>query len=115
GTPADVGAGQHCSASTSVPIMALEALGFGKEGEGGAFASGQRTAPGGCFPMNTNGGGLSYTHSGMYGMFTLVEAVRQLRGECGPRQVAGARIALCHGLGGMFSAAATLIAGTEVP
>jgi acetyl-CoA acetyltransferase len=84
-------------------------------GEGGAFVSGGRTAPGGPFPMNTNGGGLSYTHSGMYGMFTLVEAVRQLRGECGPRQVADCRIALCHGLGGMFSAAATLIAGTEVP
>ena len=114
-TYADVDVAQVYDAFTIVPIMALEALGFCKEGEGGAFVAGQRTAPGGDFPMNTNGGGLSYTHSGMYGMFTLVEAVRQLRGECGPRQVAGARIALCHGLGGMFSAAATLIAGTEVP
>jgi acetyl-CoA acetyltransferase len=65
--------------------------------------------------MNTNGGGLSYTHTGMYGMFTLVEAVRQLRGEGGPRQIAGAKTAICHGLGGMFSAAATLICGTAQP
>ncbi len=114
-TPADIDVAQVYDAFTIVPIMALEALGFCKEGEGGAFVSGQRTAPGGSFPMNTNGGGLSYTHSGMYGMFTLVEAVRQLRGECGPRQVAGATLALCHGLGGMFSAAATLIASTEIP
>jgi len=114
-TPADIDVAQVYDAFTIVPIMALEALGFCKEGEGGAFVSGQRTAPGGSFPMNTNGGGLSYTHSGMYGMFTLVEAVRQLRGECGPRQVVGAALALCHGLGGMFSAAATLIASTEMP
>jgi len=112
---ADVDVAQFYDAFTIVPIMGLEALGFCQPGEGGPFVAGQRTAPGGDFPMNTNGGGLSYTHSGMYGMFTLVEAVRQLRGECGPRQVADARIALCHGLGGMFSAAATLIAGTEVP
>ena len=114
-TPGDIDVAQVYDAFTIVPIMALEALGFCKEGEGGAFVSGQRTAPGGSFPMNTNGGGLSYTHSGMYGMFTLVEAVRQLRGECGPRQVVGAALALCHGLGGMFSAAATLIASTEIP
>ena len=114
-THADVDVAQFYDAFTIVPIMGLEALGFCQPGEGGPFVAGQRTAPGGEFPMNTNGGGLSYTHSGMYGMFTLVEAVRQLRGECGPRQVADARIALCHGLGGMFSAAATLIAGTEVP
>jgi len=114
-THADVDVAQFYDAFTIVPIMGLEALGFCQPGEGGPFVAGQRTAPGGGFPMNTNGGGLSYTHSGMYGMFTLVEAVRQLRGECGARQVADARIALCHGLGGMFSAAATLIAGTEVP
>jgi acetyl-CoA acetyltransferase len=114
-THADVDVAELYDAFTIVPIMALEALGFCGEGEGGPFVAGGRTGPGGDFPMNTNGGGLSYTHSGMYGMFTLVEAVRQLRGECGPRQVADCRIALCHGLGGMFSAAATLIAGTEVP
>src|SRR5207244_8097090 len=106
---ADVDVAEVYDAFTIVPIMALEALGFCKEGEGGAFVSGQRTAPGGSFPMNTNGGGLSYTHSGMYGMFTLVEAVRQLRGECGPRQVAGARVALWHGLGGRFGGYATLL------
>jgi acetyl-CoA acetyltransferase len=114
-THADVDVAEFYDAFTIVPIMGLEATGFCKEGEGGAFVSGGRTAPGGDFPMNTNGGGLSYTHSGMYGMFALVEAVRQLRGECGPRQVKDARIAVCHGLGGMFSAAATLLAGTEAP
>lgn len=100
-------------AFTIVPILALEALGFCKPGEGGPFVSGQRTAPGGDFPMNTNGGGLSYTHTGMYGIFTIIEAVRQLRGECGPRQVAHARVALCHGTGGTWSSAATLILSTE--
>ncbi|GBD27040.1 hypothetical protein HRbin30_02384 [bacterium HR30] len=102
-------------AFTIVPILALEALGFCKPGEGGPFVSGQRTAPGGDFPMNTNGGGLSYTHTGMYGMFAIVEAVRQLRGECGPRQVPDAKVALCHGTGGTWSSAATLILSTEIP
>jgi acetyl-CoA acetyltransferase len=111
--PADIDVAMFYDAFTIVPIMGLEALGFCKPGEGGPFVSGQRTAPGGDFPMNTNGGGLSYQHTGMYGIFTLIEAVRQLRGECGPRQVAGAQVALCHGLGGMFSAAATLVASTE--
>ncbi|MBM4405896.1 MAG: thiolase [Chloroflexi bacterium] len=97
------------------PMAALEALGFCKPGESGPFVSGQRTAPGGAFPMNTNGGGLSYTHSGMYGMFTVIELVRQLRGECGQRQVKGAKIGIAHGPGGMFSAAGTLIAGSVVP
>jgi acetyl-CoA acetyltransferase len=112
---ADIDVAMFYDAFTIVPVMGLEATGFCKPGEGGPFVSGGRTAPGGPFPMNTNGGGLSYTHSGMYGMFTLVEAVRQLRGECGARQVAGAKTAICHGLGGMFSSAATLICGTEIP
>ncbi len=81
---------------TYTVLVTLEALGFCKPGEGGAFVSGQRTAPGGDFPMNTNGGGLSYTHPGMYGMFLLIEAVRQLRGECGERQVKDAKLALCQ-------------------
>jgi acetyl-CoA acetyltransferase len=100
-------------AFTIVPILAVEALGFCKPGEGGPFFAGQTSAPGGRFPMNTNGGGLSYTHTGMYGMFLLVEAVHQLRGECGERQVANAKTALCHGTGGILSAAATAVLSTE--
>ena len=100
-------------AFTIVPILGLEALGFCKPGEGGPFVADGRTAPGGSFPMNTNGGGLSYTHTGMYGMFLLVEAVKQLRGECGERQVKGARTAMCHGTGGILSASATAILSTE--
>jgi len=111
--PSDVDVAEFYDAFTIVPILALEELGFCKKGEGGPFVSGQRTAPGGDFPMNTNGGGLSYTHTGMYGIFTLIEAVRQLRGECGPRQVADAKLGICHGTGGIFSSAATLIASTE--
>jgi acetyl-CoA acetyltransferase len=109
----DIDVAEFYDAFTIVPMLALEALGFCKPGESGAFVSGQRTAPGGDFPMNTNGGGLSYTHTGMYGIFTIIEAARQLRGECGPRQVADARVAICHGTGGVWSAAATLIASTE--
>ena len=72
-----------------------------------------RTGPGGQVPMNTNGGGLSYTHPGQYGMFLLVEATRQLRGECGERQVAGAEVAIAHGAGGFLSATGTVVLGTE--
>jgi acetyl-CoA acetyltransferase len=109
----EIDVAQFYDAFTIVPLLALESLGFCKPGESGAFVSGQRTAPGGAFPMNTNGGGLSYTHTGMYGIFTIIEAVRQLRGECGPRQVEDATVAICHGTGGVWSAAATLIASTE--
>lgn len=94
---------------TITVLMTLEALGFCKPGEGGAFVSGQRTAPGGDFPLNTNGGGLSYCHPGMYGIFLLVEAVRQLRGQAGDRQVPGAQTALVHGTGGTLSSGATVI------
>ena len=88
----DIDVAEFYDAFTIVPILALEALGFCEPGEGGPFVAGQRTAPGGAFPMNTNGGGLSYTHTGMYGIFTIIEAVRQLRGECGPRQVPDAKV-----------------------
>lgn len=94
---------------TITVLMTLEALGFCKPGEGGAFVSGQRTAPGRAFPLNTNGGGLSFCHPGMYGIFLLVEAVRQLRGQSGARQVADPSIALVHGTGGTLSSGATVI------
>jgi acetyl-CoA acetyltransferase len=109
----DIDVAELYDAFTITPILALEALGFCKKGEGGPFVANQRTAPGGDFPMNTNGGGLSYTHTGMYGIYTIIEAVRQLRGECGPRQVAGAKTAICHGTGGTWSASATMIVSTE--
>jgi len=94
---------------TITVLLTLEALGFCQRGEGGAFVSNQRTAPGGAFPLNTNGGGLSYAHPGMYGIFLLIEAVRQLRGECGPRQIQDAVTALVHGTGGTLSSGATCI------
>jgi len=94
---------------TITVLLTLEALGFCKRGEGGKFVENQRTAPGGAFPMNTNGGGLSYAHPGMYGIFLLIEAVRQLRGECGERQVKNAQTALAHGTGGTLSSGATCI------
>jgi acetyl-CoA acetyltransferase len=98
---------------TYTALVTIEALGFCKPGEGGEFLSNQRTAPGGDFPMNTNGGGLSYTHPGMYGMFILIEAVRQLRGECGERQVPNAKLACVNGTGGILSATGTLILGAD--
>lgn len=98
---------------TITVLLTLEALGFCQPGEGGAFVSGQRTAPGGDFPMNTNGGGLSYCHPGMYGIFLLIEAARQLRGECGARQVENARLAVVNGTGGVLSSTSTLILGRD--
>jgi acetyl-CoA acetyltransferase len=92
-------------------ILFLEDLGFCPKGEGGRFVEGGRIAPGGTLPVNTNGGGLSYCHPGMYGLFILIEAVRQLRGDCGDRQVAGANTAIVHGNGGVLSAQATNILG----
>jgi acetyl-CoA acetyltransferase len=92
-------------------ILFLEDLGFCAKGEGGAFVSGGHIAPGGGLAVNTNGGGLSYCHPGMYGLFLLIEATRQLRGECGERQVANCNTALAHGNGGVLSAQATVILG----
>ena len=98
---------------TITVLLTLEALGFCKPGEGGHFVSGQRTAPGGAFPMNTNGGGLSYCHPGMYGIFLLIEAARQLWGECGQRQVTEAKLALVNGTGGVLSSTSTVILGRD--
>ncbi len=92
-------------------ILFLEDLGFCPKGEGGRFVEGGRIAPGGSLPVNTNGGGLSYCHPGMYGLFILIEAVRQIRGECGARQVKKADTAIVHGNGGVLSAQATVILG----
>lgn len=94
---------------TYTVLVTLEDLGFCAKGAGGEFVSGQRTAPGGEFPLNTSGGGLSYTHPGMFGMFLLIEAVRQLRGECGDRQVDDATLGVVHGMGGYLSSSATLV------
>ncbi len=111
--PEDIDLLELYDSFTITVIIELEDLGFCQKGEGGAFVSGQRTAPGGTIPMNTNGGGLSYIHTGMYGIFLLIEAVRQLRGECGERQVEGARTALCNGIGGTLSSSSTVILGRD--
>jgi acetyl-CoA acetyltransferase len=94
-----------------LPIYGLEDLGFVGRGEAGAFVAEGHTSPGGRLPMNTNGGGLSYTHTGMYGMFLVQESVRQLRGEAAA-QVEGVEVSLAQGVGGMFMAAGTLVLGT---
>ena len=112
-TPADVDVAQLYDAFTITPILFLEDLGFCAKGDGGPLAASGAIAPGGALPLNTNGGGLSYTHPGMYGLHAIVEAVRQLRGECGERQVKDARTAICHGTGGILAASATAILSTE--
>ena len=97
-----------------LPIYGLEDLGFVGRGEAGDFIAARNTAPGGRLPMNTNGGGLSYMHSGMYGMYALQESVRQVRGKAAA-QVPGAKISVCHGVGGMFAASGTIIMGNVRP
>lgn len=114
-TPADVDVVEVYDSFTITVLLTLEALGLCPRGEGGAFVAEGRLGPGGSLPTNTNGGGLSYCHPGMYGIFTVIEAVRQLRDECGPRQVPNARIALCHGTGGVLSSHGTLLLGHERP
>ena len=111
--PADIDVVQLYDAFTINVILFLEDLGFCKKGEGGAFVENGGIAPGGHLPVNTNGGGLSCVHPGMYGIFTLVEAVRQLRGDAGDRQIDGAELAMAHGNGGVLSSQVTNILGTE--
>ena len=112
--PADIDVVQLYDAFTINPILFLEDLGFCQKGEGGAFIEGGRIAPGGAFPMNTNGGGLSCVHPGMYSLFLIIEAVTQLRGEGMARQVNGAQTALVHGNGGVLSSEATAILSSEL-
>jgi acetyl-CoA acetyltransferase len=109
--PKDVDVLELYDAFTINTLLFLEDLGYCKKGEGGAFVSGGRIAPGGALPVNTNGGGLSCVHPGMYGIFTLIEGATQLRGEGGARQVKDAEIALCHGNGGTLSSQVTVILG----
>jgi acetyl-CoA acetyltransferase len=97
-----------------LPIYGLEDLGFVGRGEAGAFIAERNTAPGGKLPLNTNGGGLSYMHSGMYGMYALQESVRRMRGTA-PAQIRDAKISVCHGVGGMFAASGTIIMSNEPP
>ena len=109
-TPHEVDVVQLYDAFTINPILFLEDLGFCPKGEGGRFVSGGRIGPGGDRPVNTDGGGLSCAHPGMYGLLAIVEVARQLRGEAA-NQLARAEIGLAHGNGGTLSSQATVILG----
>jgi acetyl-CoA acetyltransferase len=121
--PGDIDVVELYDAFTINTILFLEDLGFCAKGEGGRFVADGRIAPGvpgrarrasrPGIPVNTNGGDLSYCHPGMYGLFLLIEATRQLRGECGARQVADCETAIAHGNGGVLSSQSTVILGTE--
>jgi acetyl-CoA acetyltransferase len=111
--PKDMDVVMLYDAFTINTVLFLEDLGFCEKGEGGPFVSGGKISPGGELAVNTKGGGLSYNHPGMYGLLLFVEAVRQLRGECGERQVADANAALVHGSGGVLSSQVTAVLGSE--
>jgi acetyl-CoA acetyltransferase len=112
-TPDDIDVCELYDAFTSMLLITLEDLGFCKKGEAGPFVADGRLRLGGALPTNTDGGGLSACHPGQRGLFLLVEAVRQLRGECGPRQVPGAETACVSGTGGWFCSSGTMILGTR--
>ncbi|OAN36826.1 acetyl-CoA acetyltransferase [Mycolicibacterium iranicum] len=111
--PKDIDVCQLYDSFTATVLFSVEDLGFCAKGEGGAFIESGALRPGGVLPTNTDGGGLASCHPGMRGMFLMVEAARQLRGECGERQVDGARLACVHAMGGFFSHSATVILGTN--
>ncbi|MDT3446812.1 MULTISPECIES: thiolase C-terminal domain-containing protein [unclassified Pseudofrankia] len=113
-TPSDIDHLMVYDAFAHVPLYGLEDLGFVGPGESGAFVAEGHTSPGGRLPMNTNGGGLSYTHTGMYGMFALQESIRQVRGEAAA-QVPGVEVGFVHGVGGMFSNAGSFIFANRRP
>ncbi|WP_454753542.1 thiolase C-terminal domain-containing protein [Cupriavidus necator] len=109
-TPADIDVAELYDCFSIVPILELEELGFCGRGEGGAFYADGHAALGGRLPVNTHGGMLSHAHAGAAGgLFGIVEAVRQLRGGLGPRQVEGAEVALVHSEGGILSSHCTAI------
>ncbi len=110
-TPADVDVAELYDAFTYMLLMTLEDLGFCGRGEAGPFVEGGHLRLDGSLPTNTDGGGLSACHPGQRGLFLIVEAVRQLRGESGPRQVADAKIACVSGTGGWFCSSATMLLG----
>ncbi len=110
-TARDIDVLQVYDAFTIMVLLTLEALGFCGRGESGALVESGALAPGGKLPTNTDGGGLASNHPGMRGLFLLIEATRQLRGECGPRQVPNARLALCNGTGGYLSSCGTVVLG----
>jgi len=110
--PSDVRLAMLYDAFTINTLLFLEDLGFCAKGEGGPFVQDGAIAPGGRLAVNTNGGGLSCVHPGMYGMFLILEAVTQLRGDAGERQVAGLDVALVHGNGGTLSSQCTALLGT---
>ena len=113
-TPKDIDVAELYDCFTPVVIIELEDLGFCAKGDGGSFVEGGRIELGGELPINTHGGLLSHCHPGHPGsLFSVTEAARQLRGECGPRQVADAQIALVHGQGGIMSTHCTAILGSE--
>lgn len=111
--PQDVDVSEIYDSFTITVLLTLEAIGFCGRGEAAALVADGRTRPGGSLPVNTSGGGLAYCHPGMLGLLLLVEAVRQLRGEAGDRQVPGAEVALAHGTGGILSAHATVVLGVD--
>jgi acetyl-CoA acetyltransferase len=111
-TTGDVGHLMIYDAFAHVPIYGLEALGFVKKGEAGPFIADGNTEPGGSLPLNTNGGGLSYTHTGMYGMFAIQEGVRQIRGEAAA-QAGEPQISVVLGNGGMFATSGVLVLGRQ--
>jgi len=112
--PSDVDVFECYDSFTITALLHLEDLGFCQKGEGGPFVAEAALGPGGGpLAMNTNGGGLSFTHPGMYGMFLLTEATRQLRGEANRRQVDGATVAVAHGSGMVLSVMSTAVLGTE--
>lgn len=112
-TPADIDVVEVYDSFTITVALTLEALGFCGRGESLDWIQGARIRPGGELALNTSGGGLSYCHPGQFGILLLVEAVRQLRGEAGERQVPGARTALAHGTGGILSTHATVVLGVD--